>query len=387
MKSDEPCDVAIVGAGITGALIALELTKRGVDVLVVDRRDAAGGSTSASTAMLQYEIDELLVDLTAALGRDAAETAYRECNRGIDLVERATQAVGQPCGFRRSPSVFIAPRPSDVRTLQAEFDARSDAGFQVSWLDENALRSKWGLTGRAAIESEEGASVDPYALALHALVAVQRRGGRVFDRTEIVDFQFSPRRARLTTSRGPTITARHVVLATGYEVAALLPDLPIVLNSSFALVSEPIERLEARYPDGLLWWDHDDPYLYGRTTDDGRMLIGGKDESYRDPLRRRRAMPTKTRALAASMSKRLPDLTDVEVAFSWAGTFAETPDGLAYIGSHSKFPLCQFALGFGGNGITYSALAAQYIADDIDGTGTSAAAQLFNLERPVVQPT
>jgi len=141
MKSDEPCDVAIVGAGITGALIALELTKRGVDVLVVDRRDAAGGSTSASTAMLQYEIDELLVDLTAALGRDAAETAYRECNRGIDLVERATQAVGQPCGFRRSPSVFIAPRPSDVRTLQAEFDARSDAGFQVSWLDENALRS------------------------------------------------------------------------------------------------------------------------------------------------------------------------------------------------------------------------------------------------------
>jgi glycine/D-amino acid oxidase-like deaminating enzyme len=229
--------------------------------------------------------------------------------------------------------------------------------------------------------------VDPYALGLHALAVVQRRGARVFDRTEIIDFQFSPRRARLTTNRGTTITARHVVLATGYEVAALLPDLPIVLNSSFALVSQPIDRLETRYPDGLLWWDHDDPYLYGRTTDDGRMLIGGKDESYRDPVRRRRAMPTKTRALAASMAKRLPELTDVDVAFSWAGTFAETPDGLAYIGSHSKFPLCQFALGFGGNGITYSALAAEYIADNIEGKGASGAAKLFDLERQLVRPS
>ncbi len=387
LKRDEQCDVVVVGAGITGSLIALELTRRGMDVVVVDRRDAAGGSTSASTAMLQYEIDELLVDLTAALGLEAAHTAYQECNRGIDLVERATQAVGQSCGFRRSPSVFIAPRRPDIKTLRAEFSARENAGFQVTWLDEAELRSKWGLTGRAAIESEEGASVDPYALGLHALAVVQRRGGRVFDRTEIVDFQFSPRRARLATSRNATITARHVVLATGYEVSALLPDLPITLNSSFALVSEPIERLEAKYPDGLLWWDHDDPYLYGRTTDDGRMLIGGKDESYRDPLRRRRAMSTKTRALASSLAKRLPDLTDVEVAFSWAGTFAETTDGLAYIGSHSKFPLCQFALGFGGNGITYSALAAEYIADNIDGTGASQAARLFDLERPVIRPS
>ena len=76
-----------------------------------------------------------------------------------------------------------------------------------------------------------------------------------------------------------------------YEVERLLPDQPFTLNSSFALVTEPIPTLDSTYPDGLLFWDHDDPYLYGRTTDDGRLLIGGKDESYRDPLRRRRALP------------------------------------------------------------------------------------------------
>ncbi len=387
LKADVRCDVLVVGAGITGALVALELTRRGIDVVVVDRRDTGGGSTSASTAMLQYEIDELLIDLTAAIGVPDATTAYLECARGIELVERATQAVGQNCGFRRSPSVFMAVNKSDVPTVRREFLAREQAGFDVEWLDESALRDRWGLTGLAAIESSLGASVDPYALSFHALERVRQRGGQVFERTEITAFEFSPRRVKVTTNFGATITATHIVMSTGYEVSELLPDLPFSLHSSFALVTEPVESLQRRFPDGLLFWDFDDPYLYGRTTDDMRLLIGGRDENYRNPLRRSRALPSKARALAAAIPRRLPDLEPVEVAFSWAGTFAETPDGLAYIGSHSRFPRCQFALGFGGNGITYSALAAHYISDAIAGTGTHDAARLFDLERPVVRPS
>ncbi len=387
LTADVTTQVAVVGAGITGALIALELTRRSVEVVVVDRRDAGGGSTSASTAMLQYEIDELLIHLADSIGLADARTAYRECSRGIDLVERATQQIGESCGFRRSPSVFAAIRTSDVKTLRAEFEARKACDFDVKWLDADDVRARWGYIARAAIESEAGASVDPYALCHHALATVRRRGGQVVDRTEVVDFDVGRRRARLTTARGPVITADHVVVATGYEVESLLPGLAISLNSSFAVVTEPIDALERRYPDGMLFWDLDDPYLYGRTTDDGRLLIGGKDESYRDPLRRRRALPTKSRALANVVPKRFPDLGDIEVAFAWCGTFAETPDGLAYIGSHSRYPSCQFALGFGGNGITYSALAAQYIADAIDGTGAPDALRLFDLERPERHPS
>lgn len=384
LSADLRCDVVVVGAGITGGLIALELTRRGLDVVVLDRRDVAGGSTSASTSMLQYEIDELLIDLTDTLGWEAASMAYRACNRGIDLVERATQAVGHNCGFRRSPSVFMAVKRRDLPTLRRELDARAAAGFAVRWLDDDQLGDRWGLVGHGAIESEAGASVDPYQLAYQAMATVRRRGGRVFDRTEVTGYDETPRRIRLSTGRGHTVTAKYAVVATGYEVERLLPDLPFTLNSSFALVSEPIPALDRTYPDGLLFWDHDDPYLYGRTTDDGRLLIGGKDESYRDPLRRRRALPTKTRSLAAAVPKRFPGVGEIEVAFSWCGTFAETLDGLAYIGSHSLHPRCHFALGFGGNGITYSALAAQYIAERVTDGSYPDDAHLFDLERPAV---
>ncbi len=85
--------------------------------------------------------------------------------------------------------------------------------------------------------------------------------------------------------------AKYGVFATGYEVNQLLPELPIALHSS---------DLAQRYPNAMLFWDYADPYIYGRTTDDLRLLIGGNDEPYRDPLRRGRALPAKTRALLAT---------------------------------------------------------------------------------------
>ncbi len=104
------------------------------------------------------------------------------------------------------------------------------------------------------------------------------------------------------------MSATWCVIATGYEVTQLLPHLPISLTTTFAFVSEPVDDLDERYPQGVLFWDHDDPYLYGRTTDDHRVLVGGRDERYRDPRRRRQALPAKARALQRDAGRRLPGL-------------------------------------------------------------------------------
>ena len=64
--------VLVVGAGISGALIADALTTPGLDVLIVDRRGSLAGSTPASTALLQYEIDTPLHVLARRIGRDRA---------------------------------------------------------------------------------------------------------------------------------------------------------------------------------------------------------------------------------------------------------------------------------------------------------------------------
>ena len=79
LSRDRRCDVAVVGAGITGALVSDALTAAGLAVIAVDRRHPAEGSTSASTALLQYELDASLTELIDKVGRERAENAYRAC--------------------------------------------------------------------------------------------------------------------------------------------------------------------------------------------------------------------------------------------------------------------------------------------------------------------
>ena len=74
LKEDISSEVLIIGAGITGALIAYKLIKENRKVIMAERRDVCNGSTAASTSMLQYEID---VPLHKSFAEVAYELLYR----------------------------------------------------------------------------------------------------------------------------------------------------------------------------------------------------------------------------------------------------------------------------------------------------------------------
>src|SRR4051812_48706905 len=87
LEDDVRCDVAVVGAGISGAMIAAELALEGLDVVVVDRRAPAEGSTAACSALVLYEIDVPLIQLGRCLGLDHARRSYLAARRAIDDLE------------------------------------------------------------------------------------------------------------------------------------------------------------------------------------------------------------------------------------------------------------------------------------------------------------
>jgi glycine/D-amino acid oxidase-like deaminating enzyme len=103
-----------------------------------------------------------------------------------------------------------------------------------------------------------------------------------------------------------------------------------------------------------------------RTTTEGRVIIGGEDEDFVNGKRRDALISQKTRSLVKKFGQLFPD-QPLEVAYAWAGTFGETKDGLAYIGIHPRVPHTCFALGYGGNGITFSLIAAEIIRDGFRG--------------------
>jgi glycine/D-amino acid oxidase-like deaminating enzyme len=102
---DESCEVAVIGGGITGALVAYHLVTEGVDVVLLDKRDIATGSTAASTALLQYEIDIELHDLIGRVGEADAVRSYRLGLEAVDRIEELVGLVGNDCQFERKKSL------------------------------------------------------------------------------------------------------------------------------------------------------------------------------------------------------------------------------------------------------------------------------------------
>lgn len=378
LQQDVECEVAVLGGGITGALLADRLVKEGLDVMVVDKREVASGSTSATTALLQYEIDTPLVELIERLGRRDAEQAYRVCLDSIGKVGELCAGLGDDCGFAPKKSVYLATKKREIEDLRAECAARQAAGIDVEFLTETDIDERFSFQRPAALLSQTAAEVDAFRLAHRLLARVQKSGGRIFDRTEVKKYEPREDGITLTTERGPTIRARWAVFATGYEAVDLLDRRVVNLKSSFALVSEPLVSFEGWWERCLLW-ETARPYLYLRTTDDGRAIVGGEDDPFRNPLRRDAQVPKKAERLARRFRELFPQI-ELEIAYAWGGTFGETKDGLAYIGSVPELPSCFFTLGFGGNGVTYSMAAAEIISDAIlDRPNTEA--HLFRFDR------
>ena len=378
LKQDLKCDVVVMGAGITGAFIAHSLAEEGLDVVVVDKRDVCAGSTSANTALLQYELDTSLVDLTDRIGRPDAEQVYRLCYDSITAIERLVTTEKMRCVHQRRKSVYLASRRSEVDPLREECRARRAAGIEVEYWDEDVVRRQFSFSRPAALVSDRGAELDSHRLA-HALLALAaERGARIFDRTVVKKYHTDTEAVRLETDRGCQVFAKHAVFATGYESQEFLPHRIVNLKSSYALASEPLEAFPGWWERCLIW-ETLRPYLYLRTTDDNRALVGGEDDDFHSPTRRDRRVNRKTDRLASRFVEMFPAI-ELEVAFRWAGTFGETKDGLPYIGQVRQMPHCHFALGFGGNGITYSHIAAEILCDALR-QRPNCNARLFGFDR------
>jgi glycine/D-amino acid oxidase-like deaminating enzyme len=379
LEGDIACEVAILGGGISGAMAALHLAEAGVDVVVIDRRDVGHGSTAGSTSLLQYEIDVPLHRLARLHGLPRAERSYIRCRQAIDDMETMVRDHRLDCGFRRKESLLLASIPSHVPGLRLEFEARKSAGLRVSWWDRKRIEKESSLRHRAAILSQDGAQIDAYRMTHALLAAASNLGARVFDRTQVTQTRFGPRGLDLRTDRGARVRARHLVIATGYEADSLLPKRATRLVSTYAMVTEPVTAFKGWPSRQCIIWETADPYVYLRTTEDGRIIIGGYDEPFRNAGERDRLLGRKTSVLKRKLRQMFPRIP-FEVAYSWAGTFARTPDGLPYIGRHAGVPRSWFALGYGGNGIVFSLIAAQLIRDQILGRPNTDS-ELFGFDR------
>ncbi|MET0759550.1 MAG: FAD-dependent oxidoreductase [Flavobacterium sp.] len=357
-------DVVIIGAGISGALVRYYLINAGINCVTVDSRTIGLGSSCASTSLLQYEIDTPLSELKNLVGEKNAERAYQLCNHAIEELGKIAKRLDFE-EFEFKKSLYYAAYKKDIPFLKKEFGARKKAGFDVRYLDENAVREEFNFSSPGAILSNHGAQTNAYGFTHRLLQHKKDKDLNIFDRTTITKINHHKNGVQIETEQGFILKTKKLIYATGYEVTHFIDKKIVDLKSTYAVISEQYVSKNF-WKDNVLLWNTANPYLYMRTTPDGRILVGGRDVNFYDPKKRDKLIAKKAKQLVNDVHKIFPDL-EFKPEFSWTGTFGATKDGLPFIGEYEKLPNSYFALGFGGNGITFSLIAAEIITDLIQG--------------------
>lgn len=358
-------DTVIVGGGISGAALAYRLRRKGRKLLIVDRRAPLHGSTAASTALLSFEIDIPLFELSRRIGRDKAERAWL---RSVIAVRRLRGIVSREdirCGWRDCSSLYLAGDAYGYRALHTEVDRRRRAGIPGEYLSKAELEELFGIDRTGAILSNGSAQANPMQLAAGLLQIAMKNGASVCSPVAIKGIAADESGVILTTDEDVEIETRRAVFCTGYEILKSIPSGGHSVRSTWAFASAPTSSAPQWLADHLVW-EASDPYLYLRCTRDGRIVAGGEDEPFADTHADRRLLKEKTDCIAEKIRVLVPGLR-FRIGHRWAGAFGESGTGLPFIDRVPGHPNCYAIMGFGGNGITYSMLAAEVIARLIAG--------------------
>jgi glycine/D-amino acid oxidase-like deaminating enzyme len=358
---------------MTGALVAQAFADAGVSIALLESELVGNGSTAASSALLLQEPDRGLVELEQWYGRRASRRIWQVSRDAVSQLISLLKRLRISCELTRRDAVYYATTGEAVVRLRREFETRTEAGFEGQWLTPGQLRRLTGIPAPGAVMTRGSAQFDPYRACLGLLRAAARSGARIFERSRVTRIDARSDRVRIRSPHG-VVEAKRVVIATGYATPYFRPIAGrFRMYRTYVLATEPVnarQREEVGLRDVMIW-DTERPYHYARWTPDRRLLLGGADRRVAPGRRRDIEFRIAVRELREYFERLLPALTTVETALAWEGLFAITPDGLPYIGAHRNYPGHWFALGYGGNGMTFGLLAARILLERWQGLKSS----------------
>lgn len=367
LRQNKKTKVAVIGGGMSGVICSLSFVRNGLSTILLERGHVAGGSTSANTGLLQFSNDIMLCDLIDQIGENDANAFYRACKEAVDSLEETALSLPVDVGLIRRSSLYYASTEQDLPKLKREFEALKACGLDVEYWSPDEIASHFPFRKPGAIVTHGDAEVNPFQFVNGAAEAAVAEGLEIYEQTDIVDHETIQNGLhRLRTADGYEIEAEHVVYAVGYEPEELRGQLiKAEINRSYALVTGIQSNLQSWF-ERFLVWETARPYLYMRTTIDGRVVVGGLDEEIEQPLHSAQGRKKHSEKLHNQLQALFPEL-QAPIEFEWSATFGESCDSLPFIGADPAWKNVYYCLGYGGNGTVYSMIASQLLCNLIRG--------------------
>ncbi|MFC7371625.1 NAD(P)/FAD-dependent oxidoreductase [Fictibacillus iocasae] len=383
LTENESCDVLIVGGGMTGALCAHTLAKdTNLDVVLIDRKKTAYGSTPANNGILKFSSDKMLHELIREIGTDDAVYFYEMCQESLKKLSRLALDLNMGSDYRIRNSLYYASTAEDAVKVAKEYEALHHYGFPVHFVKEKDMLKYVPFHKPGAILTEGDADMNPFRFAQEIVKSAAGMGVRVYEETPLLHKSKGSDYFIIDTGRA-IIRAKTLLFATGYDNDFLAQQFGANLNRSYAVITEPVPAIKG-WNDKCMIWETNRPYLYMRTTADNRIIAGGLDEDKLEEPIDDQLIGRKADRLLKKINEMFPDVKPV-LAQAWYTTSGESHDGLPYIGEHPNNEGEYYCLGFGGNRTLYSMIGAEVIKELLT-KGSHTAEKLFSLSRvPVLQ--
>ncbi|RYD82597.1 MAG: FAD-dependent oxidoreductase [Sphingobacteriales bacterium] len=347
----------IIGGGITGVMTAYFLAQKGVETILVEALDIAGGTTSHSTGNLYCMVDEKLQKVRSKFDADKAHKVAQSRQATVDYIEQLVNQHNIACDFIRAPFYLYAFDEKDNSVIEKEYEATTEAGISATLLDN--MPNLPYKTGKA-LEVPNQAQFHPLKFVQGMANIASLMGVQIYERTKMLKYKHEKDAYIVHTENG-SVTAKNIVLATHMPKGFLPVQTLVYPYREYGVAAKLLNPL----PAGIYWGITEDPKKYSVRpyTHNGEnyvMVIGENHKTghKEDNLEN-----------ISKLEKFLYEKFDVdEIAYRWGGQHYKSADSIPFIGKSDIGDGLYYATGLATDGLTYGSLAAMILADEISGT-------------------
>ncbi len=350
-------DIAIIGGGITASLIAYELNGLGLNIGVFEKDKVASGSTSITTSLLEYQLDDLIIDLKDKFLPEEIMSFYQFSYDGLEKIKKIIKNTGINCEAVNCDSLLITTDENKVPRIKFEYETRKQYGFDVSYI--NKYNKQFGLDIKAGVLAHNGGLKINPVMFTHEIFSFLTNTN-VFENVNIINIDETNDSCTLLTEQGYTISANKVIVATGYDTSLFTEKNYGNFSTTYNIVTSPIDEINEVIENLVIKTD-DDPYYYFRTSNK-RLIFGGEDTKYVPDITAPVVEKVKYAKLKTKLKKFFPE-HEINIDYEYAGTFKTTKNNLCFVGRECEKSNVYFALCYGANGIVYAAKAGEVLKD------------------------
>jgi gamma-glutamylputrescine oxidase len=369
-------DVCVIGGGLAGLTVALEVAKRGWSVAVLETRRVAWNASGRNTGTVLSGFAADPDAVADKVGPESAKWLWALSEMGVDYVRNTIADAAIAEAESDDSGVLRVSRTANERAVADHAERLRDAfGVKTEFWPLDRVRANLRSTRYfGGIHFPDAFSINPLNYALGLAAAAEAAGARIFEQTPALDVDPAGVRKRITTPSA-RLRAGHVVLAGNVHIGGLMPDLANTLVPvwSYSIVTQPLgDALRDAVRFGGAITDNARDGSVHRVVDGNRLLWTGRSTVWDGSPRRRAG------ALLAAIRRTYPALGEVEAEYAWSGAIGATVHGMPQIGELS--PGVWLLSGFGGHGLNTTAMGGVLIARAIlDGDQDWRAFQPFDL--------